>query len=224
MALISAKTIITSVSLFHLTLGYFFLTNPSSINEQALVYMMGESMGMWLVQSEVLGEANSISSTARSQRLRATKPPSSVPRIHPHLYRLQRPDVPFHARRNLSGLPLGHTRFDNPVDYYKRKANRMMTAPLRSFLSLGFVAYIFLFGPSSPMYDKSSRGPLSHPSAHNPSYRPGGWGGDMLKNRLFFTFIFIETMTWFWVWVTLREERDAILSKKSRRRSQSYSQ
>jgi len=46
MALISAKTIITSVSLFHLTLAYFFLTNPSSINEQALVFMMGESMGM----------------------------------------------------------------------------------------------------------------------------------------------------------------------------------
>jgi hypothetical protein len=46
MALISAKTIITSVSLFHITLAYFFLTNPSSINEQALVFMMGESMGM----------------------------------------------------------------------------------------------------------------------------------------------------------------------------------
>lgn len=46
MALISAKTIITSVSLFHLTLGYFFLTSPSSINEQALVFMMGDSMGM----------------------------------------------------------------------------------------------------------------------------------------------------------------------------------
>lgn len=96
-------------------------------------------------------------------------------------------------------------------------------APLRSFLSLGFVVYIFLFGPSSPMYDKSSRSHLSHPSSYNPSYRPAGWGGDMLKNRLFFTFIFIETMTWFWVWITLREERDAILSKKSRRRSHSHS-
>lgn len=46
MALISAKTIITSVSLFHLTLAYFFLTNPSSLDGQALVFMLGESMGM----------------------------------------------------------------------------------------------------------------------------------------------------------------------------------
>lgn len=46
MALISAKTIITSVSLFHVTIAYFFLTNPSSIDGQALVFILGESMGM----------------------------------------------------------------------------------------------------------------------------------------------------------------------------------
>ena len=46
MPLIAAKTIITSVSLFHLTLAFFFLTNPRTIDEQAIVFVMGESMGM----------------------------------------------------------------------------------------------------------------------------------------------------------------------------------
>ena len=46
MALISSKTIITSVSLFHITLGYFFLTSPRTIDDQALVWVLGESMGM----------------------------------------------------------------------------------------------------------------------------------------------------------------------------------
>lgn len=46
MALITAKTIITSVSLFHITLAYFFLTNPSTINDQAIVYILGESMAL----------------------------------------------------------------------------------------------------------------------------------------------------------------------------------
>lgn len=46
MALISAKTIITSVSLFHLTIAYFFLTSPSTVDNQALVFILGESMGM----------------------------------------------------------------------------------------------------------------------------------------------------------------------------------
>lgn len=46
MALITAKTIITSISLFHLTLAFFFLNNPRTIDEQTLVYFLGESMGM----------------------------------------------------------------------------------------------------------------------------------------------------------------------------------
>lgn len=46
MALISAKTIITSLSLFHVMLGYFFLTNPGTLADQAIVYMFGEAMGM----------------------------------------------------------------------------------------------------------------------------------------------------------------------------------
>jgi hypothetical protein len=46
MALITSTTIITSVSLFHLTLAYFFLTDPSAIDDQTLVFVLGESMGM----------------------------------------------------------------------------------------------------------------------------------------------------------------------------------
>jgi len=46
MALISAKTIITSVSLFHVTLAFYFLTNPVIIADQALVWVLGSSMGM----------------------------------------------------------------------------------------------------------------------------------------------------------------------------------
>lgn len=46
MALISVKTILTSLSLFHITLAFFFFTNPETIADQALVYMLGEAMGM----------------------------------------------------------------------------------------------------------------------------------------------------------------------------------
>lgn len=46
MALISAKTILTSLSLFHVTLGFFFLTSPVTVADQALVFILGESMGM----------------------------------------------------------------------------------------------------------------------------------------------------------------------------------
>lgn len=52
MALISAKTIITSLALFHIMLAFFFLTNPITVADQALVWIIGESMGM--VRNEAL--------------------------------------------------------------------------------------------------------------------------------------------------------------------------
>ncbi|KPM44461.1 hypothetical protein AK830_g2134 [Neonectria ditissima] len=189
MALISARTIITSVSLFHVTLAYFFLTNPNSIDTQALVYVLGESMGMpyargFEAQSAPLAFLAAILIFVGFSDLVSLSMPDEVCMI-------------FHWGTQ---------------------------APLRFTLSFGFILYVFLFGPSSPVYtsSSSSRGAFSHPSSHNPSYHPAGWGGDGLKNRLFFTFMFIETLTWFWIWVTLREERNAILDKKSRRRSQSH--
>ncbi|KAI0466957.1 increased loss of mitochondrial DNA protein 1 [Xylaria cf. heliscus] len=46
MALISASTILTSLCLFHVTLAYFFYTSPHTIADQALVWVLGEAMGM----------------------------------------------------------------------------------------------------------------------------------------------------------------------------------
>ncbi|KAI1274333.1 increased loss of mitochondrial DNA protein 1 [Xylaria sp. FL0933] len=46
MALISASTILTSLCLFHITLAYFFYTNPVAIADQAFVWVLGEAVGM----------------------------------------------------------------------------------------------------------------------------------------------------------------------------------
>ncbi|RWA09436.1 hypothetical protein EKO27_g5653 [Xylaria grammica] len=51
MALISASTILTSLCLFHITLAYFFYTNPHAIADQALVWVLGEAVGMPQIQS-----------------------------------------------------------------------------------------------------------------------------------------------------------------------------
>lgn len=46
MALISARTIITSISLFHMTMAYFMIFNPRTVDDQILVYILGRSMGL----------------------------------------------------------------------------------------------------------------------------------------------------------------------------------
>jgi hypothetical protein len=46
MAVISAYTIVRSISIFHITLAYFLLTNPRMIANQNIVYVLGEAMGL----------------------------------------------------------------------------------------------------------------------------------------------------------------------------------
>lgn len=50
---------------------------------------------------------------------------------------------------------------------------------------------------------------------HNPGYAASTWGGDGLKNRVFFAFAFVEVVSWFWIWVTLREEKQSLAMKRA---------
>ncbi|KAJ9133315.1 Protein ILM1 [Pleurostoma richardsiae] len=191
MALISAKTIITSLSLFHITLGFFFLTSPITIADQALVYIIGEAMGMpysraFESQSPALAFLAVILAILGITDLVTLSLPEEIALVH--LWGTQ--------------------------------------APLRFLISFGLVSYTLAFSPSSPLYStsSSSRGRLAHPSAQSRSagYVPSNWGGDGLKNRVFFAFAFIELMSWFWVWVTLREEKREIAVRKAQRRRSSH--
>lgn len=99
------------------------------------------------------------------------------------------------------------------------------------------VFYTYFLGPSSPFFSSLSRAsrraaaqaaspagpasaPLASPSSPASVHHPSGWGGDALKNRVFFTFMFLEMITWFWIWVTLREERAGLVERlKAARRA-----
>ena len=63
-----------------------------------------------------------------------------------------------------------------------------------------------MFSSTSPIY------------ASHSSYYASSWG-EGLKNRVVFTWGFVEMITWFWVFVTLREERSAMLARIQQRRA-----
>ncbi|KAJ6445214.1 increased loss of mitochondrial DNA protein 1 [Purpureocillium lavendulum] len=181
------NTIITSISLFHLTLAFFFLTNPRTIDDQAIVFIMGESMGM----SPALAFLAAVLALLGLSDLVSLSMPEELGALY----------------------------------YWGTQA------PLRSLFSMLLVFYSYFLGPSSPIFGSassragrrasagivpsSSSTASSSPSSSSPSYvyRPSGWGGDALKNRVFFTFMFLEMITWFWIWVTLREERAGVVEK-----------
>ncbi|KJZ80072.1 hypothetical protein HIM_00786 [Hirsutella minnesotensis 3608] len=191
MPLIASKTIITSVSLFHLTIAYFFLTNPRALDDQTIVYVLGTSMGMptahgFDAPSPALAFLGAVLALFGLCDLVALSMPEE-----------------------LSSL------------YYWG-----VQAPVRSMFAMGLVFYTYFLGPSSPVYgahpprytrpSSSPSSPSSATGAGGPSslpYAPSSWGGDGLKNRVFFTFIFVEMISWFWIWVTLREERHGVVER-----------
>ncbi|KAK3376858.1 increased loss of mitochondrial DNA protein 1 [Lasiosphaeria ovina] len=199
MALISAKTIITSLCLFHITLGFFFLTSPGSVADQALVYLLGEAMGL----------------------------------PHSRNFESRSPALAFLA------VVLGMLGISDMVtlslpDEFSMVHHWGLQAPLRFTFSFAIVLYTFFFSASSPFYADLLSAPPPSSSADPSSslggssapggYAPSGWGGDALKNRLFFAFMFVETVSWFWVWVTLQEENReaAVRARKAARRRSSH--
>jgi hypothetical protein len=50
------------------------------------------------------------------------------------------------------------------------------------------------------------------------AYVASSWG-EGLKNRVMFTWAFVEMITWFWIWTTLREERREMLLKAQEKRA-----
>ncbi|KAK4213140.1 increased loss of mitochondrial DNA protein 1 [Rhypophila decipiens] len=194
MGLISGTTIITSLCLFHITLGFFFLTNPKSVADQAMVWVLGEAMGL------------------------------------PHVrnFEAQSPGLAF------LGIILGLYGITDLVTLSREEVQVHehwgIQSPLRFTLSFVLTLYTFFFSAASPLYTSADSSPMASRSGYahhpNPNYTPSGWGGDAMKNRVFFTFMFIETISWLWVWVTLQEERREVLvrrqSKLARRRSGSH--
>lgn len=84
----------------------------------------------------------------------------------------------------------------------------MNAAPIRFMFSMGLVFYSYVFGPTGPLgvYTTGTRKPGFLGSA-------GDAPTDGLKNRVIFTFMFIEMTAWFWLWVTLREERNGVVDR-----------
>ncbi|KAI0005831.1 increased loss of mitochondrial DNA protein 1 [Xylariaceae sp. FL0662B] len=182
MALISAKTILTSLCLFHITLAYFFYTNPNAIADQALVWVLGEAMGM-----------------PQTTFFDTPSPASSFLGIALLLVGLS----------DLLTLSL-------PTEIWLVH-HWSAQAPLRITFFLALSLFAFLTAPAASSAPHLRAGPpssarLAHPVA--PLIAPAGGGADGLRNRVFFTFAFVEFLSWFWAWVTLREEARELLDRK----------
>ncbi|KAK1783346.1 increased loss of mitochondrial DNA protein 1 [Copromyces sp. CBS 386.78] len=204
MGLISAKTILTSISLFHITLAFFFITRPATIADQGVVWLLGEAMGLHTSSTNHYGP--------NEYRL---------PQPHSAHFETQSPATAF------LGIVLGLWGLTDLVSLSMPEEIAMLhhwgsQVPLRLTFSFFLTLYSFFFSASSPLYNQDVK--LNHPAT--PAYNFGvkeaagdwGWGGDALKNRVFFTFMFVETFSWFWALMSLNDEKRDILKRAAQRR------
>ncbi|KAH7027549.1 increased loss of mitochondrial DNA protein 1 [Microdochium trichocladiopsis] len=182
MALISTKTILTSLSLFHVTLAFFFFTNPNTIADQILVFVLGEAMGM-----------------PETPAFSTPSPPTAFLSIV----------LLFIGLSDLLTLSM-------PEEVWLMH-HWAPQAPLRAFIFFVATVYTYFTNPAAPSREGVRMSHLKAPyvGAH---YGTAG-GGEALRNRLFFTFAFVEFLAWFWVWVTIKEDAGKFVSKKRRRSS-----
>lgn len=89
-------------------------------------------------------------------------------------------------------------------------------APLRVFLFALLAIGVFVTGPRSQS-DPASR--LSHPRAPwvASSYGTAAGGAEALRNRVLFTFAFVEFVAWYWLWTVVRDEAGALVAQKLER-------
>ena len=88
-------------------------------------------------------------------------------------------------------------------------------APLRVFVYAVLTGFAWLTSGAAP--SDPSRA-MSHPRAPRvgPGYGTAG-PGEALRNRVFFTFAFVEFLAWYWAWTTLRQDAAALVAKRRER-------
>lgn len=177
MAIVSSTTLIRAVSLFHITVAYYLLANPSVIPAQGLVALLGASVRL------VGSPASHLQSSILF--LQCCSPTDVLqPTIRPSF---AEPDpakafaAVLLAFLGVSDLASSNLITEAALHYWTSQA------PVRIFFLFICTGYVYLFKQGGLL------------AAQGKEYVPGI--GEPLKNDLMFTFGFVELSLWYWVCV-----------------------
>jgi hypothetical protein len=180
MAIISANTIIRSLSLFHLTLAALLLKNPKLVANQSVILVLGGSMQLVRPLHNLHPPTPTNKNTANTSQPmpRDFSTPSAALAFVALLFA-------FLGISDLTAASLDDDIFDA---YWGAQT------PVRLVFLFLLTGYTVLF----------KKGGLLSPKGAN-AFATGP--GDYLKNSFVFAWGFIEISAWFWIFVTLRDER-----------------
>jgi hypothetical protein len=180
MAIITAGSMIRSLSLFHLTLAALLLKNPKLVANQSVILVLGGSMQLVRSLHNLHSPTPINKNTANTSQPmpRDFSTPSAALAFVALLFA-------FLGISDLTAASLDDDIFDA---YWGAQT------PVRLVFLFLLTGYTVLF----------KKGGLLSPKGAN-AFATGP--GDYLKNSFVFAWGFIEISAWFWIFVTLREER-----------------
>ncbi|KAL3455691.1 increased loss of mitochondrial DNA protein 1 [Aspergillus heterothallicus] len=224
MGLLSSKTLIKGHALFLFTLAVYLTKSPEVITESDFVFMLGEFLqvdsaptfsrpqspfavcGILLVADALIdlilitkipdiNEILAMAEAARSQAPSSINGPSRI-RSNPFIARL--------------------------ASLYSEIWTLLSASRFCLFFAVSFFIYQSKPDAWGVIGGSAGAGPAAARSGSSLSFGLESQAGeltglDQLKNRVVFTYGFMEMMFWFWIFITLREERQAIARRFAER-------
>ncbi|KAJ5157518.1 uncharacterized protein N7482_008618 [Penicillium canariense] len=202
MGLLSSKTLIQAHAVLLVVIAGYLIKNPEFITDSDLVFMMGEALKIDFpavtspTQSPFVFCSVLLFTGAVTDLILLTSLPyhDALDEALPYIRPLRNGNLPAEDLQVLAKLP-----------EYITKSLTMYWNVWVGISALRFGVY---GGISFFIYQ--ARGSYLA-SSYNTAAAVSGL--DRLKDRVVFTFAFMEMMVWFWVFVTCREERQQKLTK-----------
>ncbi|KAL4896436.1 increased loss of mitochondrial DNA protein 1 [Aspergillus ambiguus] len=206
MRLLSSKTLIQAHALFLFILAIYLTKSPEVITESDVVFMLGETLridtapGLSRPQSPFALCGILLVGDALVDLILVTK----VPQLNEVIAMAE-------AARSASPIPISGAIRTNP--FLARLASLYseiwtLLSALRFCLFFAVSFFIYQSKPAAWGVDTGVRG--GYGAANEATA-----GLDQLKNRVVFTYGFMEMMFWLWIYLTLREERQDAVARFS---------
>ncbi|BCS24698.1 uncharacterized protein APUU_41142S [Aspergillus puulaauensis] len=212
MGFLSSKTLVKGHALFLFTLAVYLTKSPEVVTESDVVFMLGELLRLDSSTTPSFSRPQSpfamcgilLAAEALVDLILITK----IPHLNEILAMAEA------ARREAPGAVSGLERMrTNPF------IARLTTLYSEIWTLLSLTRFCLFFAVSFFIYQsKPDAWKVAADRAVRGSASPGEPSGlDQLKNRVVFTYGFIEMMFWFWIYITLREERQEISQRFAER-------
>ncbi|KAL3489180.1 increased loss of mitochondrial DNA protein 1 [Aspergillus germanicus] len=207
MGLLSSKTLIKAHALFLFTLAVYLTKSPEVITESDVVFMMGEFL--------------QLDATPTFSRPQSPFAVCGILLVADALIDLILVTKIPHINEILAMAEAARSQAPSSVDGPARIRSNPFIARLASLYSeiwtlLSASRFCLFFAVSFFIYQSKADawGVIGGATGAG----AGGVSGlDQLKNRVVFTYGFMEMMFWFWIFLTLREERQEIAMRFAER-------